>query len=195
MANKLTGTIPSEIGLASNLSFFWVFDNFLSGTVPIEMWKHLSLFASSVENNPELGGTLPTEIGLSSSLGVLLIEKTQISGTIPSEVGLLTSMFAIEMGDANLTGTIPTELAALSSLEEFLIRGNPLSGTFPYAMANKSASLQVVRMNDTMLTGKVPDWLCSIEELWFDCPDMCGCDCGCPELNASSGALAANTTT
>ena len=182
--------------MASNLILFLVVDNILSGTVPIEIWTLPSLFAFGVENNAELGGTIPTEIGLPRSLVALHLGGTQMSGTIPSEVGLHTSMFQILMNGANFTGTIPTELAALSDLVYFYINGNPLSGTFPYMMANQSAGLQFVRMNDTLLTGEVPDWLCSLEELWFACPDMCGCDCTCAEemVNASGAELGANDT-
>jgi hypothetical protein len=61
--------------------------------------------------------------------------------------------------------------------------GNEITGTFPSIVAENtmlSAPRASIYLNGTLLTGEVPDVLCPVEGLVYDCPPMCGCDCPCP---------------
>uniref|UniRef100_A0A7S1VQJ9 Uncharacterized protein n=1 Tax=Grammatophora oceanica TaxID=210454 RepID=A0A7S1VQJ9_9STRA len=83
--NGLIGTIPSEIGRATALSYLNLHNNNLSGTIPTEtvpptlMWWSLKI-------NFQLSGSIPTELAAVSNMTVMYLEQTQLTGTIPSVI-------------------------------------------------------------------------------------------------------------
>jgi hypothetical protein len=89
--NNLKGSLPSQIGMLSNLETLSLGLSHLSGSVPSEigmlseLW-HLSIFNSFVYGN------IPTEIGNCRRLKVLDIGSTMLTGTIPSEIGTLNRL-------------------------------------------------------------------------------------------------------
>lgn len=104
--SRLTGTIPTEIGMCRNL-----------------IWLEIG--------RNQLTGTLPTELGLLTQLEIMDLELNALNRTIPSEIG---NMDALEVWDASrndLTGALPTELGRLTNLRFFMFVGNDLSGVIP----------------------------------------------------------------
>lgn len=178
--HEITGTIPTEFATMTNLLVLAIRDLLVTGTIPLELWTLPFTYLLDFSKNYELEGSIPTAIGLSSTIELLFIEKSPTwSGTIPSELGLLDGLTWLMIQNSNLIGSVPMELVGLTSLKHFRIDGNPLTGTFPQDFKNNA--LVEMRMNETMLTGEVPDVLCLVPKLFFDCPDMCGCDCPCSD--------------
>ena len=91
--NDLTGVIPTELGLLSNLSVL------------------------GLEFN-QLSGTISTELGLMSNLSALYLNSNQLSGTILTELGLLSNLGVLNLGSNQLTGSVPTSLASLPLLSK-----------------------------------------------------------------------------
>ena len=60
--NMLTGPIPSEFGLMTNMTRFEIFNNDLSGTVPSELGVMLNLDIFQLYQNPKMTGTVPSEV-------------------------------------------------------------------------------------------------------------------------------------
>ena len=90
-ANRLQGSLPTEIGMLSNL-------------------RSLSIGRNEVE------GTLPSEIGLLTDLRALDLTLTEIQSTVPSEIGMLQELTALNLSFARFAGTIPTEIGNLINL-------------------------------------------------------------------------------
>ena len=95
-------------------------DNRLSGTIPVEIGNLTSLFALSLGGN-QLSGTIPVEIGNLTSLTALFLGGSQLSGTIPVEIGNLTSLRSLGLNDNQLSGQIPAALGNLTSLSRLRI--------------------------------------------------------------------------
>ena len=107
IAGRLTGVIPTEIGLLSNKLTF------------------LSLDGSGI------GGPLPSEMGLLTQLEILSVFMTSINGTIPSFMGNMQSLEVLDVSDTQLSGTIPTELGLCSNLYEMQFQFTRLAGSVP----------------------------------------------------------------
>jgi Leucine-rich repeat (LRR) protein len=84
-------TIPSEIGLLTQLT--WL------------------SFAYN-----QLTSTIPSEIGLLTQLTLLSFSTNQLTSTIPSELGRLTQLVELSFHYNELSGTIPSFLCSLTSL-------------------------------------------------------------------------------
>jgi hypothetical protein len=79
-ANDLTGTIPIEIGLLSNLELLYLDSNFFSGTIPSQMQALKRLSNLWLANN-ELSGNLPVELA-SLVTGTLQLSGNNLTGSL-----------------------------------------------------------------------------------------------------------------
>ena len=102
----LWGTLPTEVGLLTQLT-------------------NLDLGITSLE------GTIPTELGNLSALTFLQLHSTGITGTIPTELGLLTALSTLALYDSNIEGFIPEELGSFAAVGYFFLQNTNLSGTVP----------------------------------------------------------------
>ena len=107
---KLSGTLPSEIGMLSHLQNIYLYDNLISGTLPVSLFQLSKLSAIDIDDNG-FSGTMPTQIGLLSNLRTLRLEANRLSGTLPSELARLTLLQAFSINNNLFVGTIPDALA------------------------------------------------------------------------------------
>jgi len=174
----LFGTIPTEIGLLTELTGFHVYSNYLTGTIPTELGKCSKMLDAEFYEN-WFTGSIPTEIGSLTDLTYFSVEDNALTGPIPTEFGLLTSMEELDLSDTSLytdrgpvrifvrsglTGPIPTELGNLQQLTELELDDNRLTGTLP----TEFGRLQVLyefRLEDNRLTGTFPTELGEMDAL------------------------------
>ena len=117
--NFLTSTIPSEIGLLTHLTYLNFYDNSLTSSIPSEVGLLTQLMRLDFYSNL-LTSTIPSEIGLLERLTLLSFWRNSLTSTIPSEIGLLTQLKYLSFSDNTLKGTMPSSLCSFPSLEEFI---------------------------------------------------------------------------
>ena len=83
--NSLTGTIPTELGNLTSLTFLDLSRNSLTGSIPSELGDLKSLTILDLGLN-SLSGTIPTKFGNLSNLTYLSLSYNSLSGAIPSVV-------------------------------------------------------------------------------------------------------------
>eukprot|EP00797_Seminavis_robusta_P018823 Sro2829_g338080.1 Leucine Rich Repeat (496) ;mRNA; r:522-2180 len=173
---SLTGTIPSEIALLSNMTNFVASSNELSASIPEELWGLTHLNDFFLYGNL-LSGSLATEVGLLTDLVRLDVGVNSMVGTIPSTLGLLTKLTHLRLSDNAFEGSLPSSVWNFASLEFLWVNGN-VSGSIPGSVG---ASLREVNLTgSTFISGTIPTNFCSIQQLDFDCSDiLCGCECSC----------------
>jgi Leucine-rich repeat (LRR) protein len=140
--NIMTGPLPSEIGLMTNLRVLKLEHNNFT-YLPSEIYHLTNLQDLSLDW--ALMPTVPTELNLvtdlvafsrlgrtsnASSYGALPLDlfstpdllkeidlsSSFLSGTIPTEVGLLTARKKLHLKDNIISGTIPTEIGLCTRL-------------------------------------------------------------------------------
>ena len=84
---NLIGSIPSSIGVLSNLLSLNFMDNSLTGSIP-------------------------SEIGLLSNLVFIGLGKNSLSGTIPATLNYLSRLNVLELSQNSLSGMIPSSLCS-----------------------------------------------------------------------------------
>ena len=134
-ANRLTGTIPAELGKLTNLDRLSLSGNGLTGTIPAELGKLTNLDELWLPGNG-LTGTIPAELGKLTNLRQLHLSSNQMTGAIPVELGILTNLQQLSLNRNQLTGTIPPELGKLTNLEYLFLADNALTGTIPTELDN-----------------------------------------------------------
>ena len=138
---SLTGTVPTQIGTLTGVTFFDVGKNKLTGTLPSEFGRlsqiihtrHAGGAGSHFFNYNELSGTIPTELG--NLEHPFVICENLFNGTIPTELGRMGTHFALSYN--SLSGKLPTQLGNLVKVDNgFYTKGNPeLCGSIPSEVA------------------------------------------------------------
>lgn len=155
--NQLTGTIPIEISNAINLIEFNVSGNQLEGIIPSEIGSLTSLFDLSLGQN-NFSGTIPTEIGNLNNLRFLNLSEDSLSGNIPVSFGQLTLLEELNLSGNSLSGNLPEELGQLTNLRNLYLNNNQISGQVPVTYENLT-SLETFILYQNQLEGTLPDIL------------------------------------
>ncbi|XP_048446045.1 probable leucine-rich repeat receptor-like protein kinase At1g35710 [Pyrus x bretschneideri] len=107
--NWLSGSIPTSLGLLTNLSTLYLHSNNLSGIIPKEIGNLKSLVDLGLSES-QLNGSIPTSLGQLTNLSTLYLHSNNLSGTIPKEIGNLKSLVDLGLSENQLNGSIPTSL-------------------------------------------------------------------------------------
>ena len=132
-SSAISGTIPSEIGLLTNLEFLTVFDNKLTGTIPAEIGNLSRLGFVTVANNT-ITGSIPNEMGSMEQLTTLALWRNGLNSTIPSSLGNLTNLISLDLSENLLTGSLSSDIGQLELLTTLQIHTNKLNGSIPKAL-------------------------------------------------------------
>ncbi|CAB9514581.1 receptor-like protein kinase [Seminavis robusta] len=151
---QLTGVIPTEIGRLTNLKYISSHRTNLEGPLPSEIGLLSNMLAINLGSN-RMTSTIPSEILSLKKLMVLFLYEAQMSGTIPTEIGLLTDMVHLYIGPNRFEGTLPSELGLLTKLEALTINNNNITSTMPTTLGQLS-SLFGMQFLGTGLTGTIP---------------------------------------
>ena len=95
----------------------------LSGTIPSELGDLSSLTNLHLGGN-RLSGTIPPELGKLSSLTSLRLDWNKLRGPIPSELGDLSNLTELHIHSNRLTGEIPRSFTNLTNLTDFRFSDN-----------------------------------------------------------------------
>ncbi len=155
--NNLVGTIPSEIGNLSGLTFLYLWENQLSGPIPSAIGS-LSLLTELSLSRNQLTGSIPSTLGNLSSLKILYLWQNQLTGSIPQELGSLSELIELSLSQNQLSGSIPGTLGQLSALQELRLWENQLTGPIPPELGNLF-SLRHLDLSINQLSGSIPSQL------------------------------------
>ena len=84
-SRNLTGTIPDEIALLTNLTMIDLSNNYIGGTIPEKIYE-LSLLESLYFYHNQLTGTISKQISNLQNLQILFLNSNYISGRIPQSL-------------------------------------------------------------------------------------------------------------
>ena len=131
--DKLSGTIPPELGSLASLRRLELESTQLTGAIPPEIGNLANLETLVLTDN-QLTGTIPPEISNLANLKWLELSHNQLTGAIPPELGNLTSLLGLDLDDNQLTGIIPPELGNIASLSRLTLGRNQLAGCIPASL-------------------------------------------------------------
>lgn len=135
--NKISGSIPEDIGEMTNLEHLNLGANLLTGSIPTSITRLTKL------QKFLLGG------------GGVNINK--ITGNIPEEIGNMTSLNEINFVSQKLTGELPASMGNLKKMEIFNIYSTEIGGQLPESLADMyNPALKTVNLNGNKFTGCIP---------------------------------------
>ncbi|GMP66048.1 hypothetical protein CsSME_00026573 [Camellia sinensis var. sinensis] len=131
--NYVNGTIPPEWGSLPlvNISLL---GNRITGSIPSQIGNITTLNSLILEFN-ELSGDLPQELGNLSSITRLYLTSNNFFGDLPGTLAKLTTLKDFWIGDNFFTGSIPNFIQNWIHLEALLIQASGLDGPIPSGIA------------------------------------------------------------
>ncbi|GKV31595.1 hypothetical protein SLEP1_g40272 [Rubroshorea leprosula] len=150
-SNKLTGPIPSTLGLVQSLQVIRFDNNSLSGSVPSNLNNLTSLQELYLSNN-NLNGSLPSFIGMSDLNNLDLSNNTFSTSVIPTWVSSLSSLTTLWMENTQLQGEVPVNLFSLPNLQTVGLKRNQLNGTLAIGKGF-SNQLHLIDLQKNLISG------------------------------------------
>ena len=146
--NRLTGSIPTELGGQVKLQTLVLSGNRLEGAIPPELGQLSDLKYLWLHDN-RLTGRIPTQLGSLANLLHLMLSDNRLEGSIPSELGQLSALTHLWLHNNRLAGVIPPQLASLTGLTQLKLAGNRLAGAvtltgLPAAIAEDAGATSIV---------------------------------------------------
>ncbi|XP_028785288.1 MDIS1-interacting receptor like kinase 2-like [Neltuma alba] len=155
--SMLSGRIPSSIGNLNRLQELYIVSCNLSGPIPNEIGKLDSLATINLESN-KLYGPIPPSMGNLIGLEELVLSNNKLFGSIPQSIGNLINLQEIYLEDNNLSGSIPSTIGNMTKLNTLVLMGNNLSGSLPSEMNN--ISWYNLQLGDNHFHGHLPEQIC-----------------------------------
>ena len=172
-----TGTIPSTLGSLTKLTWLGLFDNQLSGHVSSTLGNLVQINYMNLDFN-NLNGPIPSTFENLVRLTHLSLRDNQLSGTVPSTLGNLTQLDLVDLAYNQLNGTIPSALGNLVQLTDLRLSVNRLTGTIPSLIGQMTQLASLLLFSNGQLVGTIPSTLCSIPgiRIEIDCANVvCTC--------------------
>jgi len=162
--NNLTGTLPTEIGLLTELNQLCLNFNSIEGTLPVDIAKLSNLKTLLLHSN-RLTNEIPNNIfNHLKNLEILFLSDNQFTGSIPNSLGQSESLIDLGLFQNKLTGQIPVSLSNLSNLINLNLRNNQLSGSIPAQLGNVS-TLKGLFLSSNKLSGTLPSNFAALNNL------------------------------
>jgi Leucine-rich repeat (LRR) protein len=162
--NRLTGTLPAELGDFPSLLWLHLYTNKLSGSIPPEIGGLTALESIRMGGN-QLSGSIPPEIWNLTALRGIELFNNQVTGSLPPEIGDLPYLFRLSLYNNQLTGSIPPELGNISSLRNLNLAANQFSGSIPPELGNVTG-LTGLDLGNNDLTGSIPTEFGNLTDLY-----------------------------
>ena len=159
----LSGTLPPELGLLTELEVLLLYYNGISGTLPRELGDLENLVTLSLWGNG-LIGVIPPALGDLTNLRTLELQVNNLTGSIPAELGALTNLRHLNLAYNDLEGPIQPELRTLTKLEGLSLQSNNLTDVIPPWLSQHS-ELRELDLRDNELIGSIPPELGNLREL------------------------------
>ncbi|CAK8577453.1 unnamed protein product [Lathyrus sativus] len=151
--NKLSGPFPKEVLLSTRLVFLDLRFNFLTGSVPSQLFEK-DLDVIFINNNQfsqclpanfgstparyltfahnQFVGEIPRSIGnASKTLTEVLFLQNKFEGCLPYEIGYLKKATVFDVSENLLTGPIPASFGCLDKIQFLNLAHNKFYGTVP----------------------------------------------------------------
>nr|XP_028944505.1 receptor-like protein 3 [Malus domestica] len=162
--NGFNGSIPLGLGNCSKLETFRAGFNYLSGTLPSDLYKAQALHEISLPSN-QLFGHISDNIVNLTSLTILEIYFNHLSGGLPLHIGKLSKLKLMLLHLNNLEGPLPPSLMNCTNLIELNLGFNRLDGNISELNFSKLDQLIKLDLVSNHFSGAMPKSLYSCKYL------------------------------
>ncbi|KAJ9162730.1 hypothetical protein P3X46_022486 [Hevea brasiliensis] len=152
-SNKLTGSIPSTLGLVQTLEVVRLDRNSLTGPVPSNLSKLTNVSDLFLSNN-KLSGPLPNLTGMNILSYLDMSNNSFDASDFPPWISTLQSLTTLVMENTQLQGQIPIRFFSLPYLQTVDLSKNTLNGTLD--IGTSCDQLQLIDLRNNLIAEYSP---------------------------------------
>ncbi|KAJ3259727.1 hypothetical protein HDU77_001691 [Chytriomyces hyalinus] len=177
--------IPSAAGSISNLTHCCLNSNRLTGSIPLELGRLIHLRDLDLACNL-LSGAIPPSLFLRMAcLESLNLAMNHLSGPLPADLYSLKGLKRLNLCGNRLNGSLSNRVGNLENLQVLNVSRNQLSGKVPLSLC-KLGQLEMLYLCDNSFTGGLPFEMCGMDSIRFLYVSQAGLDADVskPEMRA-----------
>ncbi|XP_077247322.1 leucine-rich repeat extensin-like protein 6 [Tasmannia lanceolata] len=159
---NITGSLPEELGLLTDLALFHINSNSFCGTIP-KSFHNLHLLLELDLSNNLFSGRFPPVLLSLPSLKYLDIRFNQFEGAVPDALFDL-NLDAIFINNNGFRFTLPENIGN-SPVSVLVLANNKLNGCLPPSLEKMAGTLNEVILLNTGITGCVPPEIGSLNKV------------------------------
>ncbi|XP_042983394.1 phytosulfokine receptor 1-like [Carya illinoinensis] len=148
-SRKLKGKICESLADLDQLRFLSLSHNFLSSSLPDDLFRLQNLEIINISSNDLLG--LSTEL---QNLRELHIQDNRFSGPLKNGIANLSNLVKLDISSNLFSVILPDAFGSLTRLEQFSASSNLFIGRLPRSVVN-SPSLQMLVLKNNSLSGLI----------------------------------------
>ncbi|KAK4420440.1 putative LRR receptor-like serine/threonine-protein kinase [Sesamum alatum] len=163
LGNRISGTIPKEIGDIATLEELVLEDNLLEGNLPANLGSLSNLRRLLLSAN-NFNGTIPVTFGNLRNLTDFRIDGSRMSGKIPDFIGNWYKLERLDLQGTSMEGPIPATISRLKNLTDLRISDlKGLSMSFPNLLDMNDMENLILR--NCSIIGPIPVYLGDMKKL------------------------------
>lgn len=163
ISNQLDGSLPTELGVLTTLTYFESIANNIKGTIPDTLQKLTGLTTAVLAYN-QITGTVPSWLSKWEALEFLYLSNNLITGSIPPTFNQLQQLSVLAVDDNALTGSM-SFLWELPRMEYAYLEDNQFEGFLPQSITTTSPLLINLDISGNKLKGTLPSDLFQLRDL------------------------------
>ncbi|KAH7843797.1 hypothetical protein Vadar_020846 [Vaccinium darrowii] len=158
----ISGTLPEDLGLLTDLTLFHINSNYFCGTIPQSFKKLRLLFELDVSNN-RLSGVFPYVVLKLPSLKFLDIRFNMFEGEIPSSLFDLR-LDALFVNNNKFKSSLPKNFGN-SPVSVVVLANNQINGCLPPSIGKMAGTLNQILLLNVGLNGCLPTEIGLLKEV------------------------------
>ncbi|KAM6594869.1 hypothetical protein CsatA_002572 [Cannabis sativa] len=164
-SNNFSGPLPPELGNLIKLQHLFIDSAGVSGEIPSTFANLQSLETLRASDN-EFTGKIPKFIGNWKNLNTLRLQGNSFEGPIPSTLANLTSLTDLQLSEISNASTSLAFIKNMKLLSTLVLRNNNITGSIP-SYIGKLSQLQQLDLSFNKLNGQIPNSLFNISSLSY----------------------------
>ncbi|OAY48655.1 hypothetical protein MANES_06G174700v8 [Manihot esculenta] len=164
-SNNFSGPLPSDLGNCTRLQQIYFDSSGVSGEIP-SSFSNLKSMVTVWASDNELTGKIPDFIGNWSKLNSLRFEGNSFEGPIPPTLSNLTSLTELRISDLSNGSSSLAFLREMKSLTTLVLRNDNISDSIP-SNIGEYQNLTQLDLSFNNITGQIPDILFNLTQLKF----------------------------
>ncbi|XP_054815641.1 probable LRR receptor-like serine/threonine-protein kinase At1g53430 isoform X2 [Prosopis cineraria] len=164
VGNRISGSIPGELGEIASLMDLILEDNQLGGPLPQSLGNLSNLRRIRLSAN-NFTGTIPETFGNLKNLIDFSIDGCTLSGKIPSFIGNWTKILYMDMEGTGMEAPIPSTISLLANLKQLRITDLRGTATMTFPNLKNLKSLERLILRNCLITGPIPNYIGEIKNL------------------------------
>ena len=161
--NNFTGHLPQEVCKGGKLTNFSAAFNHFTGPIPVSLKNCRSLFRVRLEHN-QLTGYIDQDFGVHPNLNYIDLSYNKLKGKLSPNWGECQNLTTLKLAGNMISGSIPSEIVQLNKMGYLDLSSNQLSGHIPTEIGKVSKLIKLI-LKDNKLSGEVPVGIGGLSDL------------------------------